>query len=171
MRMKLRLNRLSNLFRREVKTACLVLGVLFFVLPVLILLAYGALNPLFFLLILGFNLVCFFTILFSFPGSVRLYDGSLSFSEYRDLSGGGRRKIHFTVTEIREVEYVQNAMERKLNIGRVRFRGEAELEPCYNMAQRQSMHFLICGVRKFSEFTKQFDRMTHRSLEPLHPAE
>ena len=88
--MKLRLNRLSNLFRREVKTACLVL---FFVLPVLILLAYGALNPLFFLLILGFNLVFFFTMLFSFPGSVRLYDGSLSFSEYRDLSGGGRRKI------------------------------------------------------------------------------
>ena len=65
--MKLRLNRLSNLFRRAVKTACLVLGVLFFVLPVLILLAYGALNPLFFLLILGFNLVFFSPCCSAFP--------------------------------------------------------------------------------------------------------
>lgn len=160
--MKLRLCRLSNLFRAELQKNCLLLAGLFLVLPVVLILLLVGLHPLLLALTVALNAVGFVTLLLGYPGSLQICEGVLSFAEYYEVSRGERKKIHFTVTDIRDVEYLQNRLEKRLNIGRIRFRGNAELEPCYHLPRTQCMCFQLCGIPDFLSFQARLEELLSR---------
>ncbi len=155
--MKMRLNILSNLFRREVLITCLLLGGIFFVIPSIILLVNQA-HPVFYLLLLLLNLLCLIGYLCSFALSAEFDEGTVIFTEYHETAKGDRKRIHFTVTDVRDMEFIQNKLERRLNIGRILFRGNAEMDPVYPLKESQSTIFLLCGIPHFAEFQAKMEQ-------------
>ena len=151
--MTIRLHRISNLFRREFQRNCLILGCIFFVLPLLILVLLDAFHAVFVLPLIALDLLGFCSLLFGYPGKAELRDGVLTYTENYEISRGERRRLHFRITEIRQVEYVQNKLEKRLNIGRIRFRGTAEIEPAQALKERKIVFFELCGIPNFDSFS------------------
>lgn len=154
--MKLRLRRFSNLFCRDVFVTVLLLGGLFFLAPTLLILL-SEITYVFLLPLWAFDLLLFFTYLFGFPARAQINGGVLSYTEYYEISKGERKKIHFAVTDVRDVEYVQNKLERKLNIGRIYFRGNAEMDPVYPLKENRATILRLCGITDFEAFREQFE--------------
>ncbi len=159
--MKFRLKRFSNLFCRDVFLTVLFLGSLFFLVPTLLILV-TEIHPIFLLPLWAFDLLLLGTYLLGFPSRAQISDGVLSFTEYYEISKGERKKIHFTVTDVRDVEYVQNKLERKLNIGRIYFRGNAEMDPVYPLKENRATTFRLCGITDFEAFAEQFESLMNQ---------
>jgi hypothetical protein len=150
--MKLKLNRLSNLFRASFWRNCLILGSIFFLIPLLLLLVLDAFVLPFVLAVVGVNLIGFFSLLMGYPGRAELYGGELSYSENYEISVGERRRLYFRISNISQVEFLQNRLEQKLDIGRIRFRGTAEVEPADALKGRELVSFELCGIKQFDAF-------------------
>ena len=152
--MKIRLRRVSNLFREGFLKTILISFSLLFVLPNLLLLLLGFFHWIYLVLILLLNLVAFFTLYLGFPEKAEFYEGVICYSEYYEVSRGDRKRLNFTVTDIREVEFLQNSFEKARDIGRIRFRGNAEVTPPLRNTEQRITHFYLCGIPIFSEFEK-----------------
>ena len=110
--MKLRLWRVFNLFRRNVLMNFLTLGAIFFLIPLVILALTGTLAGWTFLGLLALNLVWVLTYLLGCPSSLRLEGDTAEFTEYYEVRKGDHKRLHFTVTAVRQVEYRQTAFEK-----------------------------------------------------------
>jgi hypothetical protein len=157
--MKLRLRRVSNLFREEVRKNLLALFCLLFVLPVLLVLLTAGFHPIYLSLIVVLNLIGFFTIYFGFAGKAEIYEGVITYSEYYEASKGDRKRVTFTVTDIHDVEFLQNAFEKRHDIGRIRFRGNAEVSPPFKNTEQRVTHFGLCGIPNFEDFKEKISTM------------
>ena len=163
--MKIRLNRISNLFREGFLRMLLITFSLLFVLPNLLLLLLGSFHWIYLVLILLLNLVAFLTLYFGFPGKAEFYEGVISYSEYYEISRGDRKRLSFTVTDVREVEFLQNSFEKARDIGRIRFRGTAEITPPLKNTEQKITHFCLCGIPNFAEFEKQLSTQYSKKAE------
>ncbi len=152
--MKLKLNRLSNLFRVSFWKNCLILGCIFLLLPLLLLLSLDAFVWPFVLAIVAINLIGFLSLLMGYPRRAELHEGVLSYSENFEVSAGERRRLYFRISNITQVELIQNRLEKKLNIGRIRFRGTAEVEPAKALKGRELVSFELCGITEFDAFSE-----------------
>ena len=121
--MKLRLWRVFNLFRRNVLMNFLTLGAIFFLIPLVILALTGTLAGWTFVGLLALNLVWVLTYLLGCPSSLRLEGDTAEFTEYYEVRKGDHKRLHFTVTAVRQVEYRQTALPRET--GRTRGVGRA----------------------------------------------
>ncbi len=158
--MILRLNRISNLFRRDFWKNCLLLGSIFLALPLLALILLKAFHAVFVLPLIALNLIGFFSLLMGYPRKAEYRDGVLTYTENYEISKGERRKLHFRITEIRQVECFQNGLEKRLDIGRIRFRGTAEIEPNHFLKERKLQFFELCGIRSFHSFIADLEKET-----------
>ena len=150
--MKLRLWRVFNLFRRNVLMNFLTLGAIFFLIPLVILALTGTLAGWTFLGLLALNLVWVLTYLLGCPSSLRLEGDTAEFTEYYEVRKGDHKRLHFTVTAVRQVEYRQTAFERLFDVGRIRFRGDAEVEPGGVLSHTGGVVFEIAGISHFRRF-------------------
>ena len=157
--MTLRLHRISVFYRRAFWINCLTLGTLFLLLPLVILLLAGAFHVWFVLPLVGLNVIGFFSLLLGYPGKLEINGGTLSYTENYEITKGERKRLHFTVTEISDVEYLQSDFERKRNIGRIRFRGVAEIEPAAALKDRRIMFFEIDGIPDFDRLPAILEEM------------
>ena len=157
--MTVRLHRTSNFYRRAFWINCLTLGSLFLLLPLVVLLLAGAFHIWFVLPLLALNLIGFFSLLFGYPGKLELNRGALSYTENYEITKGERKKLHFTVTEMSDVEYLQSDSERKRNVGRIRFRGVAEIEPRAALKDRKISFFEIDGIPNFDQLPALLEEM------------
>ena len=155
--MTLRLYRIFNLLRREFWKSYTVLGIVFFVIPLLALILLDAFHFLYVAIILGLNLIGFFSMLAGYPSRATYRDGVLTYTENYEITKGERRCLHFRITEIRQVELVQNSLEKRLNVGRIRFRGTAEVEPASALKEHKLVFFQLCGVSNFDKVSKMFE--------------
>ncbi len=156
--MIIRLHWISNLFRREFQRNCLILGSIFLILPLLILLLLDAFHAVFVIPLLALNLLGFFSLLLGYPRKAEFRNGVLTYTENYEISKGERRRLHFRITEIRQVEYIQNKLEKRLNIGRLRFRGTAEIEPAQALKERKIVFFELCGIPDFESFSECLEK-------------
>ena len=163
--MKIRLFRISNLFREGFGKSLIAMFCLLCLLPTVILLLSGFFHWIYLLLILALNLVGFFTVYFGFPGKAEIYEGVISYSEYYEVSKGDRKRLSFTVTDIREIEYLQNSIEKSLDIGRIRFRGNADVNPPLKNHERGITHFYLCGIPNFAKFKESFMNSNYQKAE------
>ena len=152
--MNLKLNRLSNLFRASLWKNCLILGSIFLLLPLVLLWVFDAVILPFVLAIVALNLIGFFSLLLGYPRRADFYDGELSYSENFEVSLGERRRVYFRISNISQVEFLQNRLEERLNIGRIRFRGTAEVEPTDAFKGRELVCFELCGITEFDVFSE-----------------
>ena len=155
--MTLRLYRIFNLLRREFWKSYTVLGIVFFVIPLLALILLDAFHFLYVAIILGLNLIGFFSMLAGYPARATYRDGVLTYTENYEITKGERRRLHFRITEIRQVELVQNSLEKRLNVGRIRFRGTAEVEPVSALKEHKLVFFQLCGVSDFDNVSKMLE--------------
>ena len=155
--MTLRLYRIFNLLRREFWKNCIFLGVVFLILPTLVLILLDAFHILYVGIIVALNLIGLISLLAGYPNKAQLRDGVLTYTENYEVSKGERRRLHFRITEIRQVELVQNRLEKRLNVGRIRFRGTAEVEPAAALKEHKIVFFQLCGVADFDKVSKQFE--------------
>jgi len=152
--MKLKLNRLSNLFRASLWKNCLILGSIFLLIPLILLLVFDAFILPFVLIVIALNLIGFFSLLLGYPRRADFYGGELSYSENFEVSLGERRRVYFRISNISQVEFLQNRLEERLNIGRIRFRGTAEVEPADALKGRELVCFELCGITEFDVFSE-----------------
>ena len=152
------LNRLSNLFRRELWKNCAVLGSIFLIMPLLTLLLLDAFHFLYVGIVVGLNLIGFLSLIAGYPSQAELRDGVLTYTENYEIVKGERRRLHFRITDIRQVEYYQNRLEKKLNIGRIRFRGTAEIEPAAVLKDRKISFFQLCGIPNFDTLSELLEK-------------
>lgn len=150
--MKLRLWRVFSLFRRDVRMNFLTLGAIFFLVPLVILALTGALVWWTLLGLLALNLIWFLTYLLGCPSTLRLEGDTAEFTEYYEVRKGDHKRLHFTVTAVRQVEYRQTAFERLFDVGRIRFRGDAEVEPSGVLSHTGGIVFEIAGIPHFQSF-------------------
>ncbi len=163
--MTIRLHRIFNLFRREFQRNCLILGCIFLILPLLVLILLGAFHVVFVLPLIALNLLGFFSLLLGYPKKAEFRHGALTYTENYEISKGERRRLHFRITEIRQVEYVQNKLEKRLNIGRIRFRGTAEIEPAQALKERKIVFFELCGIPNFDSFSDILEKELKKTTE------
>ena len=152
--MTFRLHRIFNLYRKEFWKNCLILGSIFFLIPLLTLLLLDAFQLIWVLSVVGVNVIGFLSLLWGYPRRVVLRDGVLTYTENYEISKGERRRLHFRISEIRQVEYLQSDFEKKRNVGRIRFRGTAEIEPATAIKERKIVFFELCGISNFDAFSK-----------------
>ena len=150
--MTFRLYRFFNLYRKEFWKNCLILGSVFCLIPLLTLLLLDAFHWAWVLSVIGLNVIGFLSILLGYPGKAELHDGVLTYTENYEISKGERRRLHFRISEIRQVEYLQSDFEKKRNVGRIRFRGTAEIEPSSALKDRKIVFFQLCGISNFDEY-------------------
>ena len=155
--MKIRLWRVFSLFRRDILMSFLTLGAIFFLLPLVLLALTRSLALWTFLGLLALNLVWILTYLLGCPATLRLDGDTAEFTEYYEVRRGDRKRIHFTVTSVRQVEYRQTAFERLFDVGRVRFRGDAETEPNGILSHTGGTVFEIAGIPHFRRFRSERD--------------
>ena len=153
--MMIRMCRIFNVCRRAFLGECLVLGGIFLLLPLLILYLLDGFYPVFVVAIVGMNLIGAFVRLLGYPSKAEFRDGVLTYTENYEISKGERRRLHFRITEIRQVELIQNKFEKRFNIGRIRFRGTAEIEPIAPLKGRTIVFFELCGIRDFQAVSKR----------------
>lgn len=153
--MKIRLCRWFNLFRKPFLNKVLTLGAIFFLVPLLLLLALRAVAWWTVLLLVGLNLIWFLTYLLGCPATLHVWENALEFTEYYEVRQGDHRRIHFTVSALRDVEYRQNALERRLDVGRLCFRGDVEAEPSVIPGGTKPTVFQIAGIPHFKRFREQ----------------
>ena len=147
--MILRMRRIFNLLRGDFWRSWAVLGVIFLIIPLLALLLLDAFHILYVGIVVGLNLIGLLSVLAGYPSRAELRDGVLTYTENYEISKGERRRLHFRITEIRQVEVMQNRLERRLNVGRIRFRGTADVEPASAVKDRKIVFFELCGVADF----------------------
>ena len=150
--MTVRLHRSSVFYRRAFWMDCLTLGGLFLLLPLVILLLAGAFHIWFILPLLVLNGIGFFSLWWGYPGKLCVDHGVLSYTENYEITKGERRRLHFTITNISDVEYLQSESEKRRNVGRIRFRGEAEIQPSAVLKDRKITYFEIDGIPDFDRF-------------------
>ena len=155
--MTLRLYRIFNLLRREFWKSYMVLGIVFFAIPLLGLILLDAFHFLYVSIIFGLNLIGFISMLAGYPARATYRDGVLTYTENYEITKGERRRLHFRITEIRQVELVQNSLEKRLNVGRIRFRGTAEVEPASALEEHKIVFFQLCGVSDFEKVSKMLE--------------
>ena len=155
--MKIRLLRIFNLFRRDFQLTCLTLGGIFFLLPLLLLIVTRSLAWWTFLLLFGMNLIWFLTYLLGYPSVLWVWEETLEFAEYYEIRKGDRKRVHFSVSDVRDVEFLQTRLERLFDVGRIRFRGEAETEPALLLNGTASGFFQIAGIPHFSDFRRMLE--------------
>lgn len=150
--MKIRLLRIFNLCRRDFLSSVLTLAGIFFLLPLIILALTRTLVWWTFLILLALNLVWFLTYLLGCPATLRIDGNTVEFTAYYEVRRGDHKLLHFTVTNVRQIEYRQSDLERFFNVGRLCFRGEAETEPSGALPGSHSLFFQIAGIPRFSNF-------------------
>lgn len=153
--MMIRMCRIFNVCRRAFLRDCLVLGGIFLLFPLLILYLLDGFHPVFVLAIVGMNLIGAFGRLLGYPSKAEFRDGVLTYTENYEISKGERRRLHFRIAEIRQVELIQSNLEKRFNIGRIRFRGTAEIEPTAALKGRTVVFFELCGIRDFETVSKR----------------
>ena len=154
--MIIRMHRIFNLFRREFWRNNLVLCVSFLIVPLLTLILLDAFHILYVSIIVGLNFVGLIFQLADYPKQAQLRDGVLTYTENYEVSKGERRRLHFRITEIRQVELVQNRLEKRMNVGRIRFRGTADVEPALAVKERKIVFFELCGITDFERVSQLF---------------
>lgn len=163
--MKIRLCRVFNLFRRDVLLNFLTLGAIFFLLPLIVLAWTRSLVLWTFLGLAALNLIWVLTYLLGCPSVLRLDGDTAEFAEYYEVRKGDHKRLHFTVTSVRQIEYRQTAFERLFDMGRIRFRGDAEVEPSGILPQTGGMAFEIAGIPHFRRFrSKQSEAGTTQPM-------
>lgn len=150
--MKIRLWRVFSLFRRDVLLNFLTLGAIFFLIPLILLALTQTLVWWTLLGLVALNLIWVLTYLLGCPSSLRMEGDRAEFTEYYEVRKGDHKRLHFIVTAIRQVEYRQTAFERLFDIGRIRFRGDAEVEPSGILPQTGGIVFEIAGIPHFRDF-------------------
>lgn len=160
--MKIRLLRVFNLFRRDVLMNFLVLGGIFFLLPLVLLAVTKTLVPWTFIGLSALNLIWILTYLLGCPATLRIEGDTAEFSEYYEVRKGDRKRLHFTVTAIRQMEYRQTAFERLFDVGRICFRGDAEVEPHGALTRTGGVVFRIAGIPHFKKFRLQRESLQDR---------
>lgn len=153
--MQIRLQRLFNLCRREFLLKVLMLVGIFFLTPLLILILARALVLWTFLGLLALNLIWFLTYLLGCPSRLRMDGEQAEFSAYYEVRRGDHKQLHFTVTGVRQLEFRQSAVERLFNVGRIRFRGEAETDPAGVLGGSATMSFEIAGIPHFDTLRRK----------------
>ena len=111
----------------------------------------------------------FFVFIIIFPGklfisentvcykrSVRLRRIDASFIVKNRVS----RRVSFTVSNIRDIEFLQNPIERFFNVGRLRFSGDTEYEGNipYSFEVPEREYHTVCGIPNFRQFQKDIDK-------------
>ncbi len=150
--MKIRLLRIFNLCKKEFLKKILLLSAIFFVLPLVILILTKCFGLWTFLALAVLNLVWFLTYVLGCPSWIRLDGDSAEFSAYYEVQRGNHRQLHFTATNIRQIEYRQSAVERLFDVGRISFRCDTETEPAGVLQGSSSMFFEIAGIPHFRKF-------------------
>ena len=152
--MTLRLYRIFNLLRRDFWRSYAVPGIVFFLIPMLALIALDAFHLLYVAIVLGLNLIGFLSVLAGYPAKVVFQNGVLTYTENYEIAKGERRRLHFRIADVREVELIQNRLEKRFNVGRIRFRGTAEIEPASALKEHKIVFFQLCGVSDFDRISE-----------------
>ena len=152
--MTLRLYRIFNLLRRDFWRSYAVPGIVFFLIPLLVLIALDAFHLLYVAIVLGLNLIGFLSVLAGYPAKVVFQNGVLTYTENYEITKGERRRLHFRIADVREVELIQNRLEKRFNVGRIRFRGTAEIEPASALKEHKIVFFQLCGASDFDRISE-----------------
>ena len=108
------------------------------------------------------NLIIIPVMVLHCPKKLFLYRGTAEFDDYITMwpkefvaTGFWWLKVSYTVTEIEEIQFRQNAFEKLFNTGRISFSGETTFTAKRDEDRIKIKEpFVICGIRNFSEFQK-----------------
>ena len=147
----IRLNRLFLLGNAEYRKAFVFVVAAFGLLPLVVLLCCGALAWWNLLLIVLLDTVICVTLALEYPRVLWLRAGTLEFNERFTVGRGSSVRAMVTLTDLREVSFVQNPLEKKFGVARLCLTGTPSVEYTGLTREDKPMssktHYVFCGVR------------------------
>lgn len=100
------------------------------------------------------------------PKKVLISKDTIEFDDYQYIEphngvirtrGLGWLKISYCVSQIKDIALHQNFIEKLFNVGRISFSGKARFTAKRDLEKvREKDRFVIYGIRRFSEFKRNF---------------
>ena len=114
--------------------------------------------------VLGVNIIMVFDLMYHSPKSILIDGDSIKFDEYARIKkafytkhGFRWRRVSYTVYDVRDVELYQNGFEKLFDVGRIYFKGRAEVTAKRDLDQIIAKHeFTFYGVKNFSLVKREF---------------
>lgn len=153
-------NRLGNLFVKRVIMWLAFLYIIFFALPIAIWLLAEGLNTLkewwVYPILLIIPTIIALIILLQHPQEFTFENKQLIWIEQLPTKRTNRESIKtvVTVADLHQIEFLQTSLEHRLNIGRIRFRGDIRSAEAKEPVERPIIPFYYGGIRKFDNFKK-----------------
>lgn len=148
---KIRLNRLFLLGNAEYRRTFLIVLVMFVLLPVILLICFGALAWWNVLLLVLLDAVICVGVALKYPRTLWFRGGTLEFEENFVSGRSSAIRAMVTLTDLRDVRFVQNAVERRFGVARLCLTATPQVE--YTGALREDLprysktHYVFCGIR------------------------
>ena len=100
------------------------------------------------------------------PKTLTLSENNVAFEDYINMKPRYRRvsgfcwlKVSYSVSEIKDVEFHQNAIEKIFDVGHIHFSGKATFTAKRDVDRiKEKDMFVIYGIKDFFSFSNQFLR-------------
>ncbi len=99
------------------------------------------------------------------PGKISIYNGFMDFDDYTLLRYGSGKgfwwvKIRYSVSDIYDMEFHQNFIEKMFDVGHIYFKGKAMFTASRDVDRiKEKDNFTIYGVKNFEEFKRCFEKI------------
>lgn len=117
-------------------------------------------------ILLVFVVVVFFDRVLHCPSRIEWTNNVVFFNDHisikKHIGRGGRvwRKVSYTVYDVYKIEFRQNSIERRFNVGRVSFSGHMTFEAKKDAELiNPKSEFCIYGIKDFSHFKTEFSKI------------
>lgn len=147
----IRLNRFFLLGNGEYRKTFLFIVTVFGLIPMILLISTHALAWWNVLLLFLLNSICCVIVSLEYPGKLYFEAGTINFTERYSSTRGSAVRANVTLTDLREIRFAQNRVERLFGVARLCLTATPQAE--YTGTFREDIpkyprtHFVFCGVR------------------------
>jgi hypothetical protein len=160
-----KLNRLFNIFAPYEYTPLLLGNILFVAVSISSLFYKKAPLPAVISTFVAANIIFIIKLLLNNPRKIQIDGNSMAFNDFIRIrsmySKHGRSiKVSYSVSDINELEFHQNAVEKMFDVGHITFKGTATFTSKQRYMDRipDKNSFSIYGIRDFALFKSEYNR-------------
>ena len=159
-----RLNRFFNIFNPKVYKFLIVLNGILLVWGIYLISANKQSVCVYIASIAFGNIIAATTMVFHCPKTIVISKEMVKFEDYINMrpehihrNGFWWLKVSYSVSEIKEIQFHQNVIEKTFNVGHISFSGKATFTAKRDIDRiKEKDTFIIYGIKNFSDFMLNF---------------
>lgn len=161
---KVKLNRFFNIFNPKVYNILILLNIMFLIWGIYLFFTGKQSVSIYIASAVTANIIMAAIMVYHCPKVLVIGNDTLKFDDYFNIHPKHIRvegfcwlKVSYSVTELKDIQFHQNVVEKFFNVGRISFTGKATFTSKRDLDRiKEKDTFVIYGIKNFSDFKLNF---------------